>query len=176
VAVDDLIDLAATVDLEVSDDGAYVELQTGEYSIQQAWSGDVLAAKRFGPGTERSLQLTGFTWPAAGVVGCDLAVVCAGGRNPVLAHAFLDHLLEEEVALDNFAWNGYQPPIEAATREAFADPAFAWHDLVPPHLIGAVLTPEEFEGGTFLEPLDLATEASWRDGWQRFLAATAEQH
>ena len=45
-AVDDLVALAEGVDVEVSAEGAYHELQTGEYAFQQSWSGDLLSAKR----------------------------------------------------------------------------------------------------------------------------------
>jgi spermidine/putrescine transport system substrate-binding protein len=168
-AVEDLIEMAGLVDLEVSVDGPYEELQTGEYAIQQAWSGDVLAAKRFGPGTDRTLASTAFVWPAGGVVGCDLTAVCAGGRNPRLAHAFLDFLLEEQVALDNFAWNGYQPPVVSAVPSAFADPPFPWSDVVPEHLLGAILAPNDLDAGRFLRPLSAADEAVWQSGWRRFL-------
>lgn len=168
-AVDDLIAMTELVDVEVSADGPYEELQTGEYAIQQAWSGDVLAAKRFGYGTEQTLSRTGFVWPAGGVVGCDLTAVCAGGRNPALAHAFLDFLLEEDVALDNFAWNGYQPPIASASPSSFADPSFRWSNIVPTHLMEAILAPDDLTTGRFLVPLDAAREAVWQQGWRRFL-------
>ena len=170
-AIEDLIGLADLVDLEVSADGPYEELQTGEYAIQQAWSGDVLAAKRFGPGTDRTLAATGFLWPQGGVVGCDLTAVCARGEHPVLAHAFLDFLLEEDVALDNFAWNGYQPPVASAVRSSFADRSFPWSGVVPDHLLGAILSPEDLATGRFLEPLAAAEEARWQQGWRRFLDA-----
>jgi ABC-type spermidine/putrescine transport system permease subunit I len=32
------------------------------------------------------------------------------GRNPVLGHLFLNHLLDYDVAVENMGWNGYQPP------------------------------------------------------------------
>ena len=40
-------------------------------------------------------------------------------RFPDLAHAFLNHLLDEAW---NFCWNGYQPPLRGVTPEAFAAP------------------------------------------------------
>ena len=46
-AVDDLVALAEGVDVEVSAEGAYHELQK-RYAFQQSWSGDLLSAKRFG--------------------------------------------------------------------------------------------------------------------------------
>lgn len=171
-AIGDLLDLSRAVEVEVSADGAYDELQTGEYAIQQAWSGDVLSAGRFGdaPAPTRSM---GFTWPTGGVVGCDLTAVCARGRNPVLAHAFVDFLLEQDVALDNFAWNGYQPPVSLATPASFADPGFRWASAVPPNLRAALLAPDDLEAGRFLRPLPWSSDAAWRDGWRRFLSSIA---
>jgi spermidine/putrescine transport system substrate-binding protein len=173
-AVDDLIAMTEVVDVEVSGEGAYHELQTGEYAIQQAWSGDVLAAQRFGPGSSRTLARTGYVWPAGGVVGCDLMAVCANGRNPVLAHAFLAHLLREDVALDNFAWNGYQPPVALAAAGSFDDPAFPWADVVPEHLRAALLDPEDLYDGRFLRPLAPGAAVTWRAGWERFLDAVGD--
>jgi spermidine/putrescine transport system substrate-binding protein len=167
-AVDDLVAMTGLVDVEISGDGAYAELQTGEYAVQQSWSGDVMAAKRFGPGTEQTLARTGYVWPRGGVVGCDLTAVCANGANPVLAHRFIDHLLQEEVAMENFAWNGYQPPVGMAVPSMFAEPGFPWRALVPEHLRGALLSPEDLEAGVFLRPLPPDAEVPWREGWERF--------
>ena len=52
-AVEDLVSLAEGVNVEVSAEGAYHELQTGEYAFQQSWSGDLLSAKRFGAARSR---------------------------------------------------------------------------------------------------------------------------
>jgi spermidine/putrescine transport system substrate-binding protein len=158
-AVEDLIGLAERVDVEVSAEGAYQELQTGEYAFQQAWSGDLLSAKRFGPAAADDAGLVAYTWPRGGVVGCDLTAICARGRNPVLAHLFLDHLLDMGVAMTNFAWNGYQPPVGDE-----APPA-------PAYLGEAILRPGDLTEGRFLKPLGPRADATWRVGWQRFLAA-----
>ena len=63
-AVDDLVALAEEVDVEVSAEGAYHELQTGEYAFQQSWSGDLLSAKRFGAVAADDAGLVAYTWPA----------------------------------------------------------------------------------------------------------------
>ena len=156
-AVDDLVALAEDVDVEVSAEGAYDELQTGEYAFQQSWSGDLLSAKRFGKVAADDAGLVAFTWPSGGIVGCDLTSICARGRNPVLAHAFLDHLLDVRVALENFRWNGYQPPVGDEPPE------------VPSHLRDAILHPDDLTEGRFLRPLEPEADAQWRVGWQRFL-------
>jgi spermidine/putrescine transport system substrate-binding protein len=162
-AVDDLIALAEGVDVEVSSEGAYEELQTGEYAFQQSWSGDLLSAKRFGAAAaddaEDDANQVAFTWPRGGIVGCDLTAICARGRNPVLAHAFVDHLLDVGVALENFRWNGYQPPVGDEPPAA------------PAYLADAILNPDDLTEGRFLRPLGPETDARWRLGWQRFLEA-----
>jgi spermidine/putrescine transport system substrate-binding protein len=160
-AVDDLIALADAVDVEVSAEGAYHELQTGEYAFQQSWSGDLLSAKRFGAVGADDAGLVAYTWPRGGIVGCDLTAICARGRNPVLAHAFLDHLMDVGVAMRNFRWNGYQPPV------GDEPPA------IPGYLRDAILHPDDLTEGRFLRPLGPEADARWRVGWLRFLDAVA---
>ena len=156
-AVDDLVGLADSVEVEVSAEGAYHELQTGEYAFQQSWSGDLLSAKRFGAVAADDAGLVAYTWPRGGIVGCDLTAICARGRNPVLAHAFLDHLMDVGVAMRNFRWNGYQPPVGDEPP------------VVPDHLRDAILHPDDLTEGRFLLPLGPEADARWRVGWQRFL-------
>src|SRR5262249_4042942 len=103
-------------------DGAEEGLPEGAFVAHQAWAGDVLPAARYaeqddrGAGARVARQLR-YRAPAGPglVVGCDLTAICSRGRNPVLAHAFLNHLLDFDTAMDNFAWNGYQPPLRGAT-------------------------------------------------------------
>ncbi len=65
------------------------------------------------------------------------------------------------VALRNFRWNGYQPPVG--------------EDLpaVPAHLNDAILRPDDLAEGRFLRPLGPEADTRWQVGWQRFLAALA---
>ena len=168
-AVDDLIEMASVVEVEVSAEGAYEELQSGEYAVQQSWSGDLLSAKRFGSSLPQDAGAVAYTWPTGGIVGCDLTAICARGRSPVLAHAFLDHLMDEEIALRNFAWNGYQPPIGAAEPEALR--TSRWAGIVPANLRATILGPDDLTTGRFLVRLAPEVEARWRIGWQRFLDA-----
>lgn len=169
-AVDDLVAMRKGGNVRISVEGAYDDLPAGTTQIQQAWSGDVLAAKRFGHSNRRQLDRVEYSWPSGGVVGCDLMAVCARGRHPALAHAFLDHLLDMEVAMVNFTWNGYQPPVTCATPEMFAS-TDRWNGLVPRHLRTAILAPEDLDAAAFLHPLGPVADARWRAGWQRFLAA-----
>ena len=169
-AADALAEAVRTSNVAFTVEGAEEGLPEGEFVVHQAWSGDVLTAPRYALDDPAGVARTLRYWSSPGrskVVGCDLTAICRGGRNPVLAHAFLNHLLAFDVAMDNFRWNGYQPPIDGATPEAFADPTFPWHDAVPPNLLDAVLTPEDFEAGQMLVGLGPSERARWLAQWNR---------
>jgi spermidine/putrescine transport system substrate-binding protein len=160
-------------------DGAEEGLPEGEFVAHQSWSGDVLTAPRYAeqddPGSGgRVVRELRYRAPAAHglVVGCDLTAICARGRNPVLAHAFLNHLLDFDTAMDNFAWNGYQPPLTGVTAAAFADPSFPWHTAVPPNLLNAVISEDAFAGGQMLVGFGPSEQARWLDQWNRVVPGT----
>lgn len=162
--------LVREVDVRFTTEGAYEGLPSGEFAVHQAWSGDMLSALRWGRaralGTASDLR---YWWPADGtaVVGCDLLAVCAAGRNPVLAHAFLNHLLDEGVARSNFAWNGYQPPVAEAASAASIGRGASALGAIPKNLRNALMTPAEFGRGQFLLELDPASDARWLATWGR---------
>ncbi len=166
-----LEEMARVVDVRLTTEGAYEGLPSGEFAVHQAWSGDILSALRWGKarvlGTAADLR---YWWPADGtaVVGCDLLALCARGENPVLAHAFLNHLLDEGVALENFAWNGYQPPVAGAAAPTLFGRGSPGLGAVPANLRTAVMTPAEFDRGQFLLGLDPASDARWLATWTRF--------
>jgi spermidine/putrescine transport system substrate-binding protein len=178
-AADALEEAVRVADLRFTIDGAEEGLPRGEFVAHQAWSGDVLTAPRYadryepgaGARVARELRYRVPSGPGL-VVGCDLTAVCASGRNPVLAHAFVDHLLDFETAMDNFAWNGYQPPLRGATEDAFADPSFRWHGAVPPNLRNAILSEEAFAGGQMLVGFGPAEHARWLRQWNRVVPLT----
>lgn len=160
-------------------EGAEEGLAEGAFVAHQAWSGDILTAPRYAdryePGAgalvARELRYRAPSGPGL-VVGCDLTAICARGRNPVLAHAFLNHLLDFDTAMDNFAWNGYQPPLTGATRDAFADPFSRWHEAVPPTLLDAILSEGAFSQGQMLAGFTPSEQARWLDHWNRVVPAT----
>jgi spermidine/putrescine transport system substrate-binding protein len=155
----------------ITQDGTYEALPDARVVAHQAWSGDVLTALTYeGRDPVETGRTLAYWWPMDGTgwVGCDLTAICARGRNPVLAHAFVDHLLDERIAFANFRWNGYQPPLEAITRErALAGyPGLAAMDH---HC--TILSPEDFAAGQLLHELDPRTDARWLDAWQDAVAA-----
>lgn len=173
-AADELIGFARGNGLRISEDGDYQGLATGEFAVHQAWSGDILAARRFGGADPAATdQRLSYWWkPDGGVVGCDLLAVTATGQNPVLAHLFLNHLLDLDVAMRNFAWNGYQPPLIGASIEAFASDR--WGRAVPAHLLDTtIVTPERYAAGASLAPLSPAADSAWIAEWRRVQSAVS---
>jgi spermidine/putrescine transport system substrate-binding protein len=169
-AADDLVTAVRDVGVEFTVDGAWEGLPEGEFAAHQAWSGDILTARRYAEEDgypEEIRHLRYWSPPVRKVVGCDLMAICTGGRNPGLAHAFIDHLLEVDVGMANFRWNGYQPPLTALTREAFADPSFAWRDAVPPNLRDAILSEDDFANGQMLVGFGPSERARWLSQWKR---------
>ncbi len=170
-AADALGEAIRTVDVAFTDDGAQEGLPEGTFAAHQAWSGDVLTAPRYAAADghpDVTPDLRYWSPPGPGkIVGCDLTAICAAGKHPALAHAFLNHLLDFEVAMDNFSWNGYQPPVQGITREAFADPTFPWRDAVPANLLDALITPEDFASGQMLVGFGPSERARWLAQWNR---------
>ncbi len=155
----------------VSEEGAYEWLPEGHVVAHQAWSGDALTALTYeGRDPVETGRRLGYWWPMDGTgwVGCDLTAICAGGRNPVLAHAFVDHLLRPEVALDNFRWNGYQPPLGEITPELAL---LEYPGLAQMAHHCAILTPDVFAASQMFHALDPRANATWLDAWQSVLAA-----
>lgn len=157
-------------------DGAWEGLPEGTFAAHQAWSGDVLTAPRYAAEEgDNDVAPTLRYWSPAGpekIVGVDLTAICSRGKQPGLAHAFLNHLLAFDVAMDNFSWNGYQPPVEGLTREAFADPAFPWRDAIAPNLLDAIVTPEAFAQGQMLVGFGPSERARWLAQWNRVIAVS----
>jgi len=175
-AAGSLLDATRASQPALTADGVYDGLPEGEYSLHQAWSGDMMAGVYYGRAEDRVRETTRlrYWWPTQGdgVIGVDLMAIPRQAQHPVLAHLFLNHLMDLEVALDNFAWNGYQPPLEGADRETLCtDPR--WMRLVGPHLMNALAMPEDLVRGQLLLQLDPTTDALWRQNWDAFVAGAA---
>jgi spermidine/putrescine transport system substrate-binding protein len=85
----------------------------------------------------------------------------------VLAHHFLNFMLDNGVSYENFVdFNGYQPPINEI------DPSSLVSDgVVPENLANCILTNDDF-GPDSLQYMTLtqAGQALWQNGYSDFLA------
>ena len=61
------------------------------------------------------VEVVGYWFPqdGKGPVGNDTITVLKSGHNPVLAHLFLNYMLDLKNALTNISFNGYMQPLTA---------------------------------------------------------------
>ena len=158
-ATDSLIELIDRVQVKANIN-AFTEVPEGIATIHQAWSGDAIAGQYYLPKGETPEVLA--YWrpddPAERVIGNDNIAIPASSEKPVLAHLFINDLLDDEIGLKNFGWNGYQPPLTTLSAQYLVDQGY-----IPGNLMNAV------DGLAFYEVAP-ATEALWRQSWSQFKA------
>ncbi len=144
----------------------YNDLPAGQLGLAQMWSGDIINAQSYLPeGTGPEILRYWFPSDGKGLVDNDMLVNLRGGKNPVLSHLFINHMLNPEVAKENFSAIGYQPPQNSITPDSLVKEEF-----IPENLRTAIVKPEYFETGYRLLELDAANETAWRNVWQAFNA------
>jgi len=95
----------------------YQTVPEGKVVLAQDWSGDQIAgALYYLPQGVKPDVLSWWKPSIADPAANDLIAVLSTGKNPVLAHTFLNFMLDETNAYDNFVnFNGYQPPMTTST-------------------------------------------------------------
>jgi spermidine/putrescine transport system substrate-binding protein len=165
-ATDSLIELIDLVRVKANVN-AYSEVPEGTATIHQAWSGDAIAGQNYLPRGETPEVMA--YWrpedPAERVVGSDNIAIPKGAAKPVLAHLMINDLLDNEIALRNFGWNGYQPPLSKLSAEYLVDQGF-----IPENLMSAVVLREDVDTGLTFYEVSPSTEALWRQSWSEFKA------
>ena len=86
-------------------------------------------------------------------------------ENPVLAHLFINFLMDKEVALTNFGYEGFQPPLVGVDRQEFLDAGY-----IPPNLENTLVAEEDFAQGQPVLPLSPIDDQLYQDEWARFKA------
>lgn len=166
-AADSLIELVDLMNIRYTIDGAYSGIPEGRFGVHHAWSGDMVAVPFYFPeGADPSVSR--YLWPAnaANPVGAQIAndtmSILAGAERPVAAHTFINWMLDNDNALENFGWVGYQPPLNSMDPDTLV--ADEW---VPPYLESAIVRQEDFENPVANIPIQLDAEqdGAWADAW-----------
>jgi spermidine/putrescine transport system substrate-binding protein len=146
------------------DNNDYTDVPTGKSWIHLAWSGDMALSNQYLPaGT--SVDTIGYWFPPdrKGPIANDVMVNLTGGANPVLAHKFIDYMLDANNALENFSYVGYMQPLTEVTPEKLLS-----EKLMVPQLASTVVRPSYFRDGLFELELPAATNAAWESTWNTF--------
>ncbi len=147
------------------DINGYTEVPENRATVHQCWSGDMISAQYYLP-TGTSTDVLGYWRPdKKAVVGNDTIGILANAANPVLAHHFLNYLLDSNNALRNFGWVGYQPAQSKFTPEFLTGKGY-----VPKNLINTVVTMDDYKSGVELLQLSPTGRAVWDNVWASFKA------
>jgi spermidine/putrescine transport system substrate-binding protein len=165
-ATDSLIELIDLVQIKANVN-AYSEVPEGTATIHQGWSGDAIAGQYYLPKGETP-EVYAY-WrpddPAERVIGSDVIAIPKSAQKPVLAHMMINDLLDNEIGLRNFGFNGYQPPITKLSAKYLVA-----QEYIPENLMSSVIVPKDFESGLTFYEVSPETEALWRNNWSRFKA------
>ena len=128
----------------------YQTLATKQSWLHQSWSGDLLGAYvNYLPAGDDGSSLR-FWSPrprARGRSRTTAGPSRSTTTKPVLAHLWLNYMLDQDVAFNNFAsFTGYQPPQKSMTADALIA-----KKIVPETLRTAVMGPEDVGAGCLQE-------------------------
>jgi spermidine/putrescine transport system substrate-binding protein len=144
----------------------YSELPEGQHGLSMAWSGDANNFQYYMPdGGDPSVFRYWHPSGAKGRVDNDMIAVLSSGKNPVLAHEFVNFMLDTDVALGNFGATGYQPPQVSLTPEDLVAEGYVLGNLAE-----AVVLPDDYQNGLRLQELPPEVEGRWQAVWQQFKA------
>ncbi len=166
-AKDAILQMINENDARLTINGTYSKLPEGEFSVSQAWSGDIVGAQWYLPkGT--SPDVLGYWYPEdnKGLIGNDTITIPRIAESPRLAHEFLNFLLDEEWGFINFRdWNGYQPPMTSIDPERLIA-----EGVVPESLPRAVVSEEMFAEAYVQGELSAEADKLWLDAWAEIQA------
>jgi spermidine/putrescine transport system substrate-binding protein len=165
-AVKDLQELYKICSIKVGD-LQYENVPEDKAWLNQAWSGDMLAGYLYYLPNKQTGKLLRFWNPGYGngPIGNDMWCICSTTKKPVLAHLFLNYMLDNGVGYKNFVdFNGYQPPFNEIQPESLIKKG-----LIPETLASSVLTERDFGRKALVEAgLTNAGESLWQNGYATF--------
>jgi spermidine/putrescine transport system substrate-binding protein len=146
------------------DNNDYTDVPDGRTWIHHAWSGDMAAAESYMPkGTPVEAVSYWFPSDGKGPVANDTMVALKSGRNPVLAHQFMNYLLNLDNALENISFNGYMQPLTGVTPQKLIA-----EQILPPSLESTVVLESYFTRGVSELELAPTVDAEWQKAWNEF--------
>jgi spermidine/putrescine transport system substrate-binding protein len=185
-ARDRLIELNGLVGVKTTIDGAYSGVPEGKFGLHQSWSGDIQAGPWYTSDPKKEAGLLRYYWPArdgfGGTIDNDTYAIPTNAKNPVLAHLFLNFMMDEFNAIKNWTWVGYQVPFTAVNPDTIFEESypglegwFVWDYGAPAgkhwdNLKSTIVTEEDFDIGKRATGLDIDVDTLWQDAYADFKA------
>jgi spermidine/putrescine transport system substrate-binding protein len=145
-------------------------LASGESWLHEADSGDLLGAFFTDlPAGYDGASLRFWSAPKGKApVDNDCWAILSATEKPVLAHLWLNYLLEPRFAYRNFLWSGYQPPQVSITVDSLLEKR-----IIPENLRTTIFSDEAFGSGSMhYATLTSHGIALWQKAYARFMAGT----
>jgi spermidine/putrescine transport system substrate-binding protein len=155
-----LQDLASLTNVHI-DNNDYTEVPDGQVWIHHAWSGDMAAAASYMP-KGVPVEVVGYWFPpdGRGPVANDTNTILRSAASPVLAHLFLNYMLDLPNVLENISFNGYMQPMTGVTPQVLVK-----EQILPPSLMSTVVLPSYFRRGLGELQLPVDADALWQQAW-----------
>ena len=152
--------LSSLVNVRI-DNNDYTEVPNADTWIHHAWSGDMAAAAYYMP-KGVPVDVVGYWFPpdGKGPVANDTIAVLRSSPNPVLAHLFLDYMLDLDNVLENISFNGYMQPLTGVTPQRLVK-----EKILPKSLLSTVVLPSYFRRGVAELQLPVDADAIWQQEW-----------
>jgi spermidine/putrescine transport system substrate-binding protein len=185
-AKDRLVELIDLVDVKTTIDGAYSGVPEGKFGLHQSWSGDIQAGPWYANAPRREAPLLRYYWPArdgfGGTIDNDTYAIPTNAKNPVLAHLFLNYMLDNFNGIKNWTWVGYQVPFSVVETDTIFEEGypglegwFSWDYGAPAgehwnNLRSTVVTENDFDIGKRAIGLPIEVDTLWQDAYSEFKA------
>ncbi len=145
----------------------YQTLGDASMYLHQSWSGDLIscALNYLSKGTDPNMLQYWAPPKGKGPVQNDTWVILSHSEKPVLGHLWLNHLLDEKVAYDNFVgMTAYQPPQNRISADSLINDG-----TIPESLRTAILQPGDIGPESIQEAaLTPKGQALWQNAYARF--------
>jgi spermidine/putrescine transport system substrate-binding protein len=165
-ALADMVELIDLVNVKVNIEG-YKDIPEGITTIAQSWSADPINSVLAYLPDGVSADVIGYWHPPSDryVVTNDSMGVLSDAEHPVLAHLYINYLMDNAVAEKNFGWTGYLPALTKLDATYVIDQGY-----VPDHLRNAVPTNDDIAKGLRFRPLSTEADALYEAAWSTFTA------
>ncbi len=98
-------------------------------------------------------------------VANDMLGVMANAESPVLAHHYLNYILDNDVSEKNFSWVGYLPALTKLDADYVIGAGY-----VPEHLRNCVPTNDDITNGQQFRDLGIDGDLLYEETWSKFKA------